>query len=236
MTAQRLLLTRPREQSEAFAAALDEALPGRFDPVIAPLLEIVPIAARIDLAAGQALVFTSSNGVARFAALVADRALPAFCVGDMTARAARAAGFVALSADGDVEALAALIVARHQPGGGDVLHVRGRHAAGDLVGRLCAAGVPARGIALYDQVPARIDGVAGALLGSGAIAVLTAFSPRSAAGLAREARRAGWSLGDASLVSLSANADAAFEGPEPGRRLIAPHPTRAGMIAALGSL
>jgi uroporphyrinogen-III synthase len=236
VTPPRLLLTRPRAQSEAFAAALAKTLPGRFEPVMAPLLEIVPVAAEIDLADAQGLLFTSANGVAQFAAQVADRSLPAYCVGDMTARAARAAGFSARSADGDVEALAALVIAAARRGGGAFVHVRGRHAAGDLVGRLAAAGVPARGLALYDQVARAIDGVAAEMLAAGGIAVLTAFSPRSAAALARQADEAGWALGNASLVSLSANADAAFDGPEPGRRLIAPTPTRAGMIVALGVL
>jgi uroporphyrinogen-III synthase len=232
----RVLLTRPREQSEAFATALGTALPGRFEPVIAPLLEIVPIPAEIDLGGVQGLLFTSANGVAQFAARSQARALPAFCVGDMTTRAARAAGFAARSADGDVAALARLAIAAAQPGGGAFLHVRGRHAAGDLVGRLDAAGVPARGLALYDQIPAAIGGAAAALMAAGGIAVLTAFSPRSAAGLAHQIRAAGWDIGASTLVSLSAAADAAFDAPEPGRRVIAPEPTRAGMIAALGAL
>jgi uroporphyrinogen-III synthase len=232
----RVLLTRPREQSEAFAAALEAALPGRYEPVIAPLLEIVPLPADIDLTGAQGLLFTSANGVAQFAARSPDRALPAYCVGDMTARAARAAGFDAHSADGDVEALARLAIAEARPGGGPYLHVRGRHAAGDLVGRLAASGVAACGLALYDQVPAAIGGPAATLLAAGGIPVLTAFSPRSAAGLAGQIRSAGWDIGASTLVSLSAAADAAFDAPEPGRRMIAPAPTRAGMIAALGAL
>ena len=41
-----LLLTRPRAQSEAFAAALEARLPGRFRAVIAPLIAIAPVAGR----------------------------------------------------------------------------------------------------------------------------------------------------------------------------------------------
>lgn len=235
MSPARVLLTRPRAQSEAFAAALEAALPGRFEPVIAPLLEIVPIAADIDLAGVEGVLFTSANGVAQFASRCGDRALPAYCVGDMTARAARAAGFTAHSAHGDVEALARLAIASARPGG-SYLHVRGRHAAGDLVGRLAAAGVEARGLALYDQIPTAIGGSAATLLAAGDIPVLTAFSPRSASGLATQIRAAGWRIGASTLVSLSAAADAAFDAPEPGRRMIAPAPTRAGMIAAFGAL
>ena len=59
------------------------------------------------------LVFTSANGVAAFAALTPDRALPVFTVGDATAEAARAAGFAAVrSAGGDIGMLAALLRGR----------------------------------------------------------------------------------------------------------------------------
>lgn len=231
-----LLLTRPRDQSEAFAAALEAALPGRFRPVIAPMLRIEPTAGPIDLDGAQALLFTSANGVATFAALSPDRRLPAFCVGDMTARAARAAGFSARSAGGDVAALAALAAAEARPNGGDLLHVRGRHAAGELTGRLAAAGLPARALEIYDQRAVPIDDAARALLETRGIDVLAAFSPRSAASFAEAARREGWDLAAAVLVSLSAAADAAHAAPEPGRRVRAAEPTRAGMMAALAAL
>lgn len=236
MTPRTLLLTRPQAQSEAFAAALEAALPGRFRAVIAPVLRIAPVDAAIDLAGAQALLFTSANGVAVFAARSAARDLPAWCVGAMTAAAARAAGFAALSADGDVAGLAALARREARPGAGELVHVRGRHAAGDLTGRLAAAGVPARALELYDQAPVEIGAAARALLARGGIEVLTAFSPRSAALFARAAAAAGWDLGGATLVALSAAADAAHDRPEPGRRVVAPAPTRAGMIAALAAL
>lgn len=237
---QTLLLTRPTEQSRAFAEALEAALPGRFAPVIAPLLRIAPVEAAVDLtgaltgAAG--LLFSSANGVEQFADRVTDRRLPALCVGEMTAEAARRAGFAAFSADGDVAALAALAIARHRPGAGAFVHVRGRHAAGDLIGRLAAAGVPARAAEIYDQVPCPLSDEARRLFAAGHVGVITLFSPRSAALLARELGAGGWNLGGVTSVALSAAADAALSGISPARRLIAGAPTRAGMIAALGGL
>ena len=231
-----LLLTRPRAQSDAFAAALEAALPGRFAPLVAPMLRIAPIVTAIDLANAQGLLFTSANGVEVFAALCPDRRLPAYCVGDMTARAARHAGFAARSAAGDVASLAAMAGAAAGPGAGPLLHVRGRHAAGDLTGRLAAMGVTARGLEIYDQTPAPLDAATRALLAAGAVPVLTAFSPRSAASFARTAHAEGWDLTGAILVALSPAASAAHDGPEPERRIVAPAPTRAGMIAALAGL
>jgi uroporphyrinogen-III synthase len=234
MAARTLLLTRPRAQSQAFAAVLEAELPGRFRPVIAPLLAIVPVPGPIDLAGLQGILFTSANAVEQFAARVADRGLPAFCVGDMTTAAARAAGFDARSAAGDVEALAALVTSAHRSGGGAFLHVRGRHAAGDLVGRLAAAGIPARAAEIYDQAPHPMEGEARALLEAGRADVLTFFSPRSARLFAEAARGSGWSLGGATAVSLSAAADAALD-LTVGSRRIAAAPTRAGMLDALAA-
>ncbi len=231
-----LLLMRPREQSEAFAAALEAAVPGRFTPVIAPMTVITPVPVPIDLKQAQGLLFTSANGVEVFAQMCADRSLPALCVGDMTARAAQAAGFEAWSAGGDVAALAGLATARAREGAGDFVHVRGRHAAGDLTGRLDRAGIPARALEIYDQRAGPLPAAACDLLARGGIAVVTAFSPRSAGLFAAQAAAAGWDLGRVTLVALSAAAAEAHAAPEPGRCLIADEPTRAGMIAALATL
>ena len=164
------------------------------------------------------------------------RDLPAYCVGDMTAAAARAAGFAARSADGDVDDLAAMVIAAYRPGAGAFLHVRGRHAAGDLVGRLAAAGVPARAAEIYDQAPRPIEGRAQALLAVGEPAAVALFSPRSARLFAAQARAEGWPLGAATAVSLSRAADAALDGLGFGHRLVAPTPGRAGMLLALASV
>lgn len=231
----KLLICRPQDQAEAFAAALAEALPGRFAPVIAPLTGIVPVPAEIDLGDARALLFTSANGVAAFAAASPVRDLPALCVGEMTARAAREAGFEARAAEGDVERLAALVLAE-PPGRGSYVHVRGRQAAGDLTGRLEAAGAPARGLELYRQVSLPMPAAAAALLAAGEVPVVAAFSPRSALRFARAAREAGWPLDGVTLVSLSAAADAAHDAPEPGRRIVADRPGREGMIAALAGI
>jgi uroporphyrinogen-III synthase len=234
--AETLILTRPRRQSEAFAAAVAEAMPGRFAVLVSPLIEIAPVAGALDLGGLQGIVFTSANGVEQFTARSPERGLVAWCVGDMTAAAAEAAGFEARSADGDVNALAALVVAANRPGAGAFLHVRGRHAAGDLVGNLTAAGVAARAAEIYDQTPLRLAGPARGLLAQGGPAVLALFSPRSARLFAAEARDAGWPLGRVTAVSIAAAADAGLAGLGLGRRVLAETPGRAGMLAALASL
>ena len=114
--------------------------------------------------------------------------------------------------------------------------MRGRHAAGDLTGRLAAAGVPARAAELYDQVARPLSSEAAALLAAGQVAAVALFSPRSARLFAAAARAGGWDLAPLATVALSPAADAAYDGPEPGARRVAEHPTREGMIAALDRL
>jgi len=231
-----LLLTRPETQSREFASALDATLPGRFTCLIAPLLRIAPVAGDLDLTGAQGILFTSANGVAQFAARSADRALPAWCVGAITAEAATRAGFAARSADGDVQALTELVVAECDPARGPLVHVRGRHAAGDLAGALGARGLSVRPAEIYDQTPSPISPDAGARLEARGVHVITLFSPRSAAFFAAEARVRGWDLSPVTAVSISAAADAALDGPEPGARVVTDRPDREGMIAALAGL
>lgn len=228
-----LLLTRPAAQSGAFAAALEAALPGRFEPVIAPLIEIRPEAGPVALDGAVALVFSSANGVEAFVARSAERGLPAFCVGRMTAEAARREGFAAESADGDVEALARLVAAGYRPGSGDVVHVRGTRAAGDLIGRLSRAGVPARALRLYDQAAVPLAPEAAARLAAGGVPALAFFSPRTAALFAAATAAEGWNLSGATAFSLSPAVDAALRGIGFGVRRVAAEPSRSGMIAAL---
>ncbi|NWG52209.1 MAG: uroporphyrinogen-III synthase, partial [Hydrogenophilaceae bacterium] len=86
----RLLVTRAEPGASETARRI-EALGG--EAALAPMLSIRNIPADADTAHAQAVLFTSANGVAAFAAASAARALPVLCVGEATAAAARAAGF-----------------------------------------------------------------------------------------------------------------------------------------------
>lgn len=149
----RLWVTRTPPQAEETAARL-RAL--GHDPVVAPVLDWRPIEdVDLDLDTADALAFTSRNAVAAFSGLSGRRDVAVFAVGDATALAARAAGFVNVrSADGDLTDLAALI-AEVRPG--RVLHPGPREAAGELPG--------ARSVAIYETTetgqpaPDGIDGV-----------------------------------------------------------------------------
>jgi len=128
-----------------------------FEPLVIPVIEVRFLPARIDLAGVGALAFTSVNGVRAFAAASDARGLQVFAVGTTTARAAREAGFSdVISADGDVDALAAVIAGHAAELAGAVLHPGAAEPAGDLVGHLARLGVTARAIALYETAPAKL--------------------------------------------------------------------------------
>ncbi len=180
-----LLITRPTAQSEEFAQSAQTRCPGKFQPVISPLLEIRPEPASVDISGAQALLFSSRNAVREFATRSSDRSLPALCVGNATATEASSFGFSALSANGDASALATLAVQSYLPDFGFMLHFRGAESTGDLVGSLMAEGVPAEERIIYDQFPLYLTAEAKSqAVKPGAVAVV--FSPRSSNLLADE--------------------------------------------------
>lgn len=234
--AQTILLFRPEAGAAAFAAGLEARAPGRFRAIAAPPFRIEPVPATIELAGVQGLAFSSANAVPAVATQDARRSLPAWCVGPATAAAALAAGFAAVSAEGDVAALARLIAAEARPGAGDVLHLRGRHAIGRLAERLRALGVPAREVVVYDQPARPLEPAVRRLLAEAGAEVLAFFSPRGARFFAAEAGSAGWPLGGVTAVSISAATDAGLAGLGIGRRVVAASADRQGMLAAVEEL
>ena len=148
---------------------------------------MTPIDAAIDPAGLSpdvvgALVFTSANGVRAVHGIALDRSMRVYCVGEKTAACARNSGFTSVVASGgDVEALFAKITAQQREISGEVVHLAGVERAGNLVGRLQAAGMKARAISVYemtsvDQLPIDIADA----LNTGSLTDVTFFSANSA--------------------------------------------------------
>jgi uroporphyrinogen-III synthase len=235
------LVTRPKEDAAELAAKLKAR---GFDVVLEPLLTIrlaADAAAQLKhaLPGVQALLFTSANGARAFAQATRGRELPAFAVGDATARAARDAGFAKVeSAQGDVRDLARLVAARLKPAAGALLHAAASEVAGDLGGDLAAAGFEVRRVRLYEAVAAtRLSDAAQAAIGADEIGCALFFSPRTAATFVRLAREAG--LGQRLVhtvgIGLSPAVTAALGGLA-WRKLAAAHaPNETELLAALDS-
>lgn len=157
----RFLITRP----VANAAVLAEKLAAQgHDSIISPVIEIYPAETPLpeNAAAYAALALTSANGVHALAAKCLPdaalraswQALPAFAVGPQTAAALKAYGWQNIyEAGGDVETLAALIVAttsEFDRTDKPVLHVAGRDRAGNLKAMLAGENIACDLAMLYE--------------------------------------------------------------------------------------
>ena len=167
----RVLVTRPREASEPWARALREA---GAEPVVVPLIEIVPIVASPELDAAlaglgsyDALLFTSANAARHLAARLRERgqepsrlSVPAHCVGPATARAAREAGFVVGElplAGFDARALAERLLSEGDLGGRRYLLPRALKGRAALPEALRGAGADVDVVPVYRTEPAPFE-------------------------------------------------------------------------------
>ncbi len=225
----RLWVIRARPGAEATAARLVEM---GHHPLVSPLLAVRRLQPRLDLTGVGAIAFTSRNGVAAFAALHPERALPVFAVGDATAEAARAAGFLHVrSASGDVNDLAALIIAGAVDGA--VLIAGAREPAGDLPGALKAAGVETRAAVLYAAVAAP-GGRGLAALKAGKLDGVLIHSPRAARRLADLTEGLVPAAGAVPAFCISPAAAAPLGVSPAFAPVAADHPDEAALLSLLG--
>ena len=205
----KLLVLRPRPGAEETAA---RAATMGFDPVVAPLFRIEPIAWEPpDPAAFEAVLFTSASaprcagsGLARYGRL------PAYVVGERTGRAAREAGFdrvIVGSSDGNaIAAMMAKDGIRHA-----------LHLSGEEVARFEPGPVTFDRRAVYRAVPddETVPRISEAL-GDGALALV--HSPRAAARLRGVAIAC---AADRSAVTVAAISQAAACAAGDGWRMVA---------------
>jgi uroporphyrinogen-III synthase len=223
-----VLLTRPAPQSQRFAQALQARLPS-VQVVVSPLMQTEWLHPPLPDRPFHALILTSETGAEAAGHLrAAGTPLPetAFCVGPRTTDTARAAGFAAISADGDVHALAALIRAA-QPQG-PLLHIRGEDVAGNLAETLTNGGIETHSAILYAQRPCPLSPAALTLLQAADPVLVPLFSPRSAQILAQalppEAKAPLW------IVAISPAAATEAQALSPARLAVAPHPDGGNML------
>ncbi len=205
-----VLIVRPQPGADSTAARLEAA---GLSPRIIPLFEVRPRAwARADAGEFYAILFTSANALRHGGAgLAALTALPAWCVGEATAQAARAVGF-AVAVVGDADGASLLARPDVPP---RLLWLRGADAR-----PLSRPGVIERVVYASEQRDVAPASLAGA-------AIALAHSPRAA-----ERLRA--LVPDRERVALVAISDRAAEAAGSGwRRIaIADAPHDAAMVAA----
>ena len=199
----RVLLTRPRADSEALAMLLFER---GVKATIEPLLTVADVPSPpLDLNGVQALVVTSANGArALERAVEKARHIPVYAVGQASAQAARGGGFAHVSDAGvDVAALAQLIRESVDPRRGALVHACGTVVAGDLSGALRAQGYEVRRAIIYRAEESRaLSAAVRRDLAAGAFAAVLLYSPRTAQTFVRLVQQAGLDLAVCSLAAL----------------------------------
>lgn len=172
-----VLVTRPQPGAAETARRLTEM--GRH-PVVAPVIEIVPVAARLPPPGQlQAVLATSGNAIP---VLHRHTELPLLAVGDATAAKARARGFAVVhSAGRDARALADLAVRVCDPSGLPLLLASQQGQGRGLVRALRAAGFAVLHRSAYAARPVpALPEPAEAALRRREVAAVLFFSPATA--------------------------------------------------------
>lgn len=225
-----ILLTRPAALSAELAGEIGD-LPARI--VISPAMAIVPLPDLPPPPAQAALILTSGHGAALAGARGWLDGRPVYAVGRKTAEIAGNAGAVLRGVAADADELVGLIL-RDRPQK-FLVHLCGRHVAGQVAERLNSAGIETIPHPIYDQPEQEMTAEARAILAEPGDVILPVFSPRSAAILslvcakARPAARL-------HLLSISPGAEASWSGPNPETRCLAARPDGNAMIAGIRKL
>ncbi len=231
----RWLVTRPRADAEILAAKLADM---GHDAVVSPVIAVVPQPfSPIKWSRYHAVIFTSANAVAHGGKFPASaRSLPVFAVGDKTAAAARAAGFLSVSsAGGDVGDLIRHLTGRPGVSACRYIHVCGQDTKGDLGGPLKAAGAGFAAVAVYQVQPvAALTEEASRELHAATLDGAIFLSPKTArifAGLAREANIG--PFGSAFVFAVISDATAHELRDLGGRVMVAERPDLGCVLALL---
>lgn len=226
-----LLLTRPAPQSQRFAQEVRARL-GEVPVVISPLMQTVFHQPDLPDLPFRAVILTSETGVKATSRL--GTALPAlaFCVGNRTAADATAAGFDARSADGDVHALAAMILASGLAG--PLLHLRGEDSAGNLAEMLTKGRIETHSAIVYTQTPCPLTDQALALFRQDTPVLAPVFSPRSARLLAAALPQT--RVAPLWIAAISPAAADVARALNPARLVTAAHPDGENMLHAVAEL
>ena len=234
-----VLNTRPDTDSADLLAALDKR---GFHHLSAPMLNITfpAPAAPIDISVYQAVIFTSANGVRAFAKLTNDRSLPAYCVGDATARTCGDYGFGDVhSANGDIHDLATLIRKMVDPARGLLFHPAARKTAGNLGQMMLADGYQVDRQTVYEAQESNTlpEEVIEALRKHHIDAILF-FSPRTAETFVKLVRsyKLERDLSATSAICLSPAVQSKISDLTWHRTCVASQPTQEYLLSELGSL
>jgi len=202
----RLLVTRPRDDAEAFAKLLRAR---GHEAVVAPVMDVHFIPGPpLSVEGVQAVLATSGNGIRALARRTERRDLTVFAVGPQTAEAARLAGFaIVINCEGDAAELVARVAREADPKKGTLLHAAGAETAGRVRRSLTAHGFMVESITLYEALPVpHLPPIAQESLRDGSLDGVLLFSPRSAKIFSAAVRAANLTQECARLVAFCISA------------------------------
>ena len=233
-----VLVTRPIAQALRTKARL-EALGHQVS--LAPMLEIVFVAARLPQETYAAIVVTSANAIEALSAhdsAAEWRRLPIYTVGARTAETADRQGWTDIvSADGNADDLAALVTERLAGTDRPVLYACGTERAADVEGQLEASGLRVAVVEVYrarrvDVLPAAV----GDSIRAGSIDLVLLYSARSAEAFV-QSLQSGDLLAQAASMAFGVMSEAVaapLHGLGPRTVTIAAHPTESALFGKLG--
>jgi uroporphyrinogen-III synthase len=229
----RVLITRPEPGASETAARVTAM---GLTPIIAPLLDIRPIAVQLPPADTiAAILLTSGNAAGALPRRY--HCIPTLTVGAASAARASQAGFTdVVSADGDATTLAALVRARIDPRQGTMLLAAGRGQSLALAAALRTSGYRVARRVVYSARPVpRLPAAALKALTNGealAVLVFSAETARCFMGLARTAGVTG-SLKNHTAITIGNLAAVALKPEYWDHVRVARKPTQDEMLALL---
>jgi uroporphyrinogen-III synthase len=179
-----LLMTRPVADATRFVATLAPDVRAAVAVCTSPLIGISPVSGKIEPGDARGLIFSSANGVQAARDPIPGRDLTCFCVGATTAQQARDAGWTVAVVSETADDLVAALLA--DPPALPLLHLRGRHARGEIAARLTRAGCATAEQVIYDQPIRPLSDAARRCLDGDAPVLVPLFSPRTARAFAEQ--------------------------------------------------
>lgn len=226
-----ILLTRPVARSQEFAKALRDRIGDDLNIVISPVMRIESCAGIAPFPADHLAIFTSASAVTAMRDHMPVPGTPAFCVGKATTSAAQSAGWDAIFAGEDANALVDQLIGN--PPGKPLIHLRGEHTRGQVAARLASNSMQCSERIIYRQIEESLTELAQKTLKSDLPVIIPLFSPRSATLLLAKLPQQSGKLW---LVTMSAAVTQAW-GNGPRDRLVeAATPDQPAMLAAAASL
>jgi uroporphyrinogen-III synthase len=172
-----ILIVRPEPQASRFASELREVIGDAAEVVVRPVMAPRFFGAPIDGNAFSAAIFTSETGVTGAARLWTGAKGLAFAVGDRTAEAASALGWLCESAEGAGPELAALIARSGLAG--PMVWPKGKEGGKSFLEAAQGLGIEIVPQVVYQQEP--VTSPSGQpVLAPGQRLILPLFSPRTA--------------------------------------------------------